>query len=283
MTTPLQCPQCGAETPLPSGERLLTCAFCDAALYVDRSGLVSHYRLPRLLGCDEAERELRRWMAGNQTVKGLDEKAEDVRLAALSFPLWMFRLRTPGGEVVRAQPAAATTEPALADLQVPAGELEPWRAPGEAGGEAAGTSPGSPEAAGAGGEAARDGAGSRDGVETVAATVPLETAREWLRQQADGPQAEITETALVHVPLWRATYTYAGRSHSAVVEGSTGVVLASVFPAKAESPYVLVAALGLLLFTGEGLLITDLFWKAVAYLLTGGPLVLLGWWVARKV
>lgn len=258
MTAPaLRCPQCGGENLLPSGERLLPCAFCGASLYVDRSGLVSHYRLPRLLDRSAAEQALRRWMAGNDTVKDLDTKAEGIELAPLSFPLWMFRCREGGGETVVGRPAAATPEPALADLAVPAGRLEPYG--------------GSPVA----GEDAVDAA---EAVEAVPASVPLDTARGWL--PAGG---EVTETALVHVPLWRATYRFAGRPYAAVVEASTGAVLASVFPEKAETPYLAVAALGLVVFAVEGLLIFSPLWKAVAMGLTALPLVGAAWFVTSRV
>ena len=273
MTATLRCPQCGGENPLPSGVRLLRCAFCDAALFVDRSGLVSHYRLPRLVDRRQAEEALRRWMAGNDTVKDLDKKATGIELAPFAFPLWMFRQRTAGGEVVHVEPAAATPEAAMADLEVPAGKLEPFRADAaEAEGAAAGAVP--PAAA--------------DAVERVDATVPLETARGWLGQQLGagrgaGGSGEITETALVHVPFWRAGYLYGGRRWSALVEGSTGVVLASVYPEKSEAPYWLVAGLGLLAFGLEGVLIYDLFWKAAAYAVTAVPLLGLAWWVTKRV
>lgn len=257
---PLRCPQCGGENVLPSGERLLPCAFCGASLYVDRSGLVSHYRLPRLLDRAAAEQAVRRWMAGNDTVKNLDEKASDLALVPLRFPLWMFRCRQGGGETVLARPAAATPEPALADLTVPAGRLEPYRLGGEEGATEGG----------AGGETA--------GVEPVPASVPLDTARQWL--PAGG---EVTETALVHVPLWRATYRFAGRSYSAVVEGSTGAVFASLYPEKAEAPYLAVAALGLLVFGAEGMLIVHPLWKALVMGVTALPLFAAAWWVTSRV
>ncbi len=248
--TTLDCPQCGGANPLPSGDRLLRCAFCGASLFVDRGGLVSHYRLPRLVDRAGAAEALRRWMAGNETVKGLDERAEVTDLAAVSFPVWMFRRRAAAGESVVAEPAAPTPEPRMAELDVPAGELVPFAAPEE-------------------------------GAETVPAAVPLATARGWL-EHAPG-SGEVVETALVHVPFWRATYRYDGRPWSALVEGSTGAVLASVFPAKAETPYVLVAALGLVLFGVEGLAISDLLWKAVVIGVTAVPLSLLAWWVTSRV
>lgn len=244
---------------LPSGERLLPCAFCGASLYVDRSGLVSHYRLPRLLDRAAAEQAVRRWMAGNDTVKDLDRKVTDLDLSPLRFPLWMFRCRQGGGETVLARPAAATPEPALADLTVPAGKLEPYRLDGEEGAE----------------QRAADG---EPAVEPVPASVPLDTARQWLP-----PGGEVTETALVHVPLWRAAYRFGGRSYSAVVEASTGAVFASVYPEKAEAPYLVVAALGLLVFGVEGLSIVHPLWKAVVMGLTALPLLAAAWWVTSRV
>ena len=71
--------------------------------------------------------------------------------------------------------------------------------------------------------------------------------------------------------------------YRALVEGSTGTVLAGVYPEKAESPYVLIAVLGLLLFGIEGLAISNLVVKLLAYAVTAIPLTLIAFWVARKV
>lgn len=252
----LRCPQCGGENALPSGVRILTCAFCSATLFVDRSGLVSHYRLPRRLDREHALEALRRWMNGNETVKDLDRKSEIVGVEALSFPMWLFRSQGAkaggGGEEVRVEPAAATPIAQLADLQIPAGQLEPFQQ------EAGGVEPEAP---------------------VTAVTVPLDTARGWLGEAAK----RLTETALVQVPLWHCRYRYRGREYGAYVEGSTGAVLASVFPAKAESPYYAVAALGLALFLIEGLVIGNVFLKILVYSATAIPLVLLAHWVTRKV
>ena len=56
------------------------------------------------------------------------------------------------------------------------------------------------------------------------ATIPLETARGWLDQRDVG---EPEETALVQVPLWRCPYSFKGADYEALVDGSTGAVLAS--------------------------------------------------------
>lgn len=243
------CTQCGGEGALESGQRFLTCRFCDATLFVDRSGVVSHYRLPRLLVADEAEAALRRWMAGNDTVKDLDRKSVIETVEAVSFPVWLFRVQAPDGEEVFIEPAAPSAIPQLADLKLPAGQLEPYRA-------------------------------EEDEVEAIPETIPLETAKGWLEQTGS---VRVTETALVRLPLWRCHYSFDGQSYRALVDASTGAVMAAVFPEKAESPYFLVAGLGIVLFTIEGLAISNPAVKLIAYALTAIPLLLLAYWVARKV
>ena len=245
----IACTQCGGENELASGRRLFRCQYCDATLFVDRGGVVNHYRLPPLLGADEARAALRRWMAGNETVKDLDKKSSIGAVRAVSFPMWLFRVRRGGREEAYVEPAAPTPIPQIADLQVPAGKLEPYS--GEAG-----------------------------EVEALDATIPLETARGWLEQRGVG---EPEETALVQVPLWRCSYSFDGGGYEALVDGSTGAVMASVYPEKSESPYVLVAVLGLILFTLEGFVITNPVLKLLVFGITAVPLLLLAWWVTRKV
>jgi len=227
----------------------VTCLFCGTTLFVDRAQVVFHYRLPPLLGKEEAIAAMRRWMAGNETVKDLDRQAEIAEFEAISFPVWLFRTYQSGAERVFFEPAAPTPIPQVTDLSIPAGRLEPYRSEAE-------------------------------DMRVIEAQVPLETAVGWLEQRQVGP---IRETALVRVPFWRCRYQYEGKTYHAAVDASTGAVLAGVYPEKAESPYVLVAVLGLILFGVEGLMIGNLFAKFVAYVITAIPLTLLAYWVARKV
>ncbi|MGE5233038.1 MAG: hypothetical protein ACM3OB_02920 [Acidobacteriota bacterium] len=245
------CPQCGGENPLSTGEAILRCAFCGVSLYIDRSRVVSHYLLPRLVDKGQAQEALRRWMAGNQTVKDLDRLATIGEVEPLLFPMWLFRSRGPqdnGGERSLVEPAAATPIHALADLKIPAGKLIAF------------------------------GAGE-PGVAATVPTVPLDTARTWL----GGGGAGLTEQALVHVPLWRCGYRYQDRDYLAYVDGATGEVVAAVFPAKSEAPYMAVAAIGLVLFLVEGLAVSNVFFKLVLYAVTAAPLLAAAYAVTRKV
>ena len=248
-TSSFDCPRCGAENTLASGERFPVCSFCDNTLFLDRVGLVGHFLLPRLVDRSQAKRALKRWMSGNDTVKDLDRKSTVTEFVAITFPMWLFRCREAGSDTAYVEPAAPTPIPQLVDLRLPAGQLEPF---------------------------------SDQEVEAtrVDVSIPLVTARGWLEERGVG---KIIETSLVEVPLWQARYRFEGRDYQALVDGSTGSVMASVFPEKAESPYVLVALLGLVLFGIEGLLISNLAVKFLAYAVTAVPLGLLAFWVTRKV
>jgi len=243
------CSQCGGENELTTGQAFVACTYCGSTLFVDRSEVVSHYRLSPLLGEPEAKASLRRWMSGNDTVKDLDRKSQLESVEMASFPVWLFRVTGADGEHVFVEPAAPTLIPYLTELSVPAGRLEAYRAEDEE-------------------------------VEVIDVTVPLATAQGWLEQRDVG---DVTETALVRMPFWRCRYQYEGQSYVAAVDASTGGVLAAVYPEKSESPYFLVAALGLVLFGVEGLLISNLVAKLVIYVLTAVPLTGLAYWVARKV
>ncbi len=249
------CPQCGGENVLPSGTALLLCTFCGASIFVDRSQVVIHYRVPRLIDEPQARESLRRWMAGNDTVKDLDRLATLGALTPLSFPMWLFRFQDGGGESVVVEPAAATPIGELADLDLPAGKLEPF-----------GT--------------------GEERVESIAVTVPLGTAKGWLTQRTalkPGAAGQLAEQALVHVPLWRCEYQYQGKPFVALVEASTGRTMASIFPAKAEAPYIAVAALGFVLFLIEGFVFKNPFLKAFVYAATSVPVLGVAYWVTRKV
>ena len=249
-SSPVVCSQCGGRNDLPTGTRLITCSYCGTTLFVDRSEVVSHYSLPPLVEREEATAALRRWMAGNDTVKDLDRKARIEEVEAISFPVWFFRTSGGGAEEVYFEPAAPTPIPQVTDLSIPAGRLEPYR----------------PE--------------DEEEMRVIDVDVPLETARGWLEQRQPGA---MRETALVRVPFWLFRYRHDGREFLAAVDASTGSVLASIYPEKAESPYFLVAALGVFLFGIEGLLITNPVAKLVVYAITAVPLIVLAYWVARKV
>jgi len=211
----LPCPQCNGRLAPDEGQRFLICPYCGSAVYLDKSQVVFHWQLRPTLEEAEAKAALRRWMAGNDTVKDLDVKSRVTSVAFAYFPLWLVRLGSGDAETVRLEPAAATSVSELKRVQLPAGDLVRY-------------------------ESAID-------AQAVPPTVPLQTMLTWV-EQFGVPRDQVSEVSLVHIPLYTFHYEYGGRSYAAVVEGVSGSVFANVYPAKAEAPYRTVALAAALIF-----------------------------------
>lgn len=214
--TSLHCTQCGGELHPDEGEIFLTCPYCGAAVFVDKSRVVFHWYLAPTLDEKDARASLARWMAGNQTVKDLDKKARLLSGTFEYFPIWYFkRQQSNGGGTILVEPAAATSVSELRNLNLPAGDLRTY-------------------------DSALDAQAQKP-------TVPLDTALDWMAQR-QLPAGQASEQSLVHIPLYTFKYDYRGTTFTAVVEAGTGGVFANIYPAKAEAPYRLAASLAALVF-----------------------------------
>ncbi len=212
----LNCTQCGGELHPEEGQIFLTCPYCGSTVYLDKSQVVFHWYLAPTLDQTQARASLARWMAGNQTVKDLDQKAKLGDQSFEFFPIWFFKSQGQDGkENIWIEPAAATSVSELRSLKLPAGDLRKYDP-------------------------------SLDS-QAHTPSVPLDAARKWLSERQSG-QNKIAEQALVHLPLYTFKYTYLNQPYTAVVEGGTGGVFANIYPAKAEAPYLLAGGLTALVF-----------------------------------
>ena len=206
--TEFRCAQCSGELHPDEGQVFLVCPFCGSAVYLDKSKVVFHWSLGLTVTPEAAAANLRRWMAGNHTVKDLDRKAAIVSDTFQYFPLWYVKSRHGSQEKIYLEPAAAISISEIKSLEIPAGDLEKY-------------------------DPALD-------AQALAPTVPLPALQRWL--SARGVTPEVTaETALIHLPIYVYKYQFAGRSYAAMVEGASGKVFANLFQAKAEAPYYIVA------------------------------------------
>ncbi len=263
-STQLRCTQCGSELHPEEGQLFVTCASCNSTVYLDKSRVVFHWALTPTVDEAKARSLLAQWMAGNQTVKDLDKKAQLVSQTFEYFPLWYFKRRGAGDrDLLDLEPAAATSITELKSLQLPAGDLKKY-------------------------DPALDG-------QAVPPSVPLQTALTWV-QERGVPAVAITETALVHIPVYTFKYAYQDQTYTALVEAATGRTLANLFPAKAEAPYLLAGCatggtfLGLALIPIVAALIGDESGFGLGLALCAGlgllaaPLLFaLAAWVAAKV
>lgn len=212
--TALNCTQCGGELHPDEGQLFLTCPYCGATVYVDQTQVVFHSFLAPTVNPDQAAGELNRWMSGNQTVKNLDQKARVVDQSFQFFPLWYFLISQDKAESTRIEAAAAISVTELTHLNLPAGDLKPYET-------------------------------SIDS-QSVPPTVPLETAREWMLGK--NPGANIMQSSLVHIPLYIFHYIYRNQTYTALIEAGTGTVMANIYPAKAEAPYLLAGGITALIY-----------------------------------
>ena len=245
------CTQCGASIEPRAGERLLECPYCDTALVVDGGATLIHEVMVPTVTMEQVPSHLRRFLGGTSTIADLDQKARLEAAQLQYFPFWAFTVAGVGGEQVILEPAAPSSLQGLQGLELPAGSTRPMRR--EVTGE----------------------------VPVIEPDVPLETARDWLMSR--NGELEVRQTVLYHLPMYRTPYSWSGRTYQAAVDGVTGKVFPADFPAKAEKPYIGVAALALIVFGLEGLIIQNLIVKLFAYVVSAVPILAIAWITSRKV
>jgi hypothetical protein len=213
----LLCPQCGGELHADKGQIFLTCPYCASTVFLDKSRVVFHWYVAPTFTEEAARGSLARWMAGNQTVKDLDKKSQIISSSFEYFPLWYFkRVDGRGREEIILEPAAATSVSEIRHLRLPAGDLKKY-------------------------EHSLD-------PQAQTPTVPLQTALKWMFENDRVAADEVREQAIVHIPLFTFKYIFQGQQYTAIVEAATGEVLANIFPAKAEAPFLLAGGISAVVF-----------------------------------
>ncbi|MBK9330838.1 MAG: hypothetical protein IPM96_00190 [Ignavibacteria bacterium] len=263
------CPQCGGENSIRADEKFLECEYCGSSVFIDKRRLVSHFVVNSNFTKEQAEGNLRRWMAGNYHVKDLDKLAQITQVSFYYFPLWYFKTKDPQGDRIHLQPAHSTPVSEIKNIQIPAGNLKPYH--------------------------------KNDFTDEVfvEADVLYDSAKSWLSQSGVNPE-NISESSLVNVPFYHFYYLYKGQQYSALVEASSGMVYANIWPAKSEMPFKILFAAAILLFGLASLASFAVsFWispdisaetvffgefiKIFAYILAAVPLTAIAYWIVKKV
>lgn len=210
------CKQCGAVLHVETGSQFVVCEFCNTTNYVDKSQVVLHYAVRPTIRDNDAEAALRRWMAGNATVKDLDKKATIAKPSYELFPMWMIRVKRQDKEEVYLEPAAALSISELKQMTIPAADLETF-------------------------DHTLDSS-------AIAPTVPYEAMLRWLIDDHKVQREQVKEASLVHLPIYVFKYDFGGRRYTALVDAATSKVFANIFPAKWEVPYVAIGSVGCLAY-----------------------------------
>jgi len=265
----IKCTQCGADVTVQQDETFIECPFCASALFLDKRKVVFHYLINSNFKPNEAEGNLKRWMAGNHTVKDLDLKAQIVKNDFYYFPVWYFKTKDSSGDKIHLQPAASTSVSEIKKLQIPAGALKFYDK------------------------------NLHNEHEIVKPDVLYDSAQTWL-QNSGTDLNTVSEAALVHIPFYQFHYNFNGQSFTALVEASSGQVYANIYPAKSEAPFrvlfamsiagfivtsIICYALGFMLNSSdmiEALMTAEVF-KVFAYGLVSVPLIIMAYVIAKKV
>jgi DNA-directed RNA polymerase subunit RPC12/RpoP len=245
------CAQCGGALDPAVGQRFGECPYCGSSIFFDRSRSVLHFLAERTLDETTARARLQAWMAGNRTVKGLERQAAVGAAAFTYFPLWRFVAGEGQKEKQWCEPARAFTVAGLGDLPLSGGALRYV---------------------------------TRNDAQLPLAEpeVQLESAFDWLSGRGV-PRSEVREASMVHLPLYEFPYTWRDRSWKAWVDGVSGRILAGVYPAKSETPYVALFVIALVVFLGLGLSTGSFFVRLLLFLGASVPLGLVALGVVRKV
>jgi hypothetical protein len=218
----IRCPQCGGDVNVIEGQTFLTCKYCSSAIYIDKSQVVFHYMLNPTLDQTAAEASLKRWMAGSETVKGLDKEAVIANGEFIYFPIWYFKIKKVDVESIKFQPALPTPIPDIKKLSIPAGDMRFF---------------------------------NDSDVNNPAIREPqvlYTSAIQWLINEGVDTST-ITQSALIHIPLYIFHYTHKDNTYNAVVDGASSKVMVSEFPSKSEIPYQIIGGGAMALFFIEGM------------------------------
>lgn len=249
MTVP--CTQCGASVQISEGARFATCGYCGSALYIDKSKVVFHFVVTPTITMEEARGKLKRWMAGNETVKDLDVQAQVTHEEQVFFPMWRFVLAEPAGDREFSELASAFAIPEIKSIPLSGGSLK-YYAPKDF-----------------------------EGLALREPEVLLDSALSWLDMRG-ASRDSVKETNLIHIPFYFFKYSYRGQIYQTVVDGVSGRVLASIYPAKTELPFVGLAVAAVFFFFVAGLIAPNVFWRLLFFIVLIVPFALGSYVVVKK-
>ena len=261
------CPQCAGENQVPIDDKFTECVYCGSAIYIDKSKVVSHFVITPNFKQQDAEGNLRRWMAGNFHVKDLDKLAQITQVSFYYFPMWYFKTNEAAGDVIYLQPATSTSISEIKKINIPAGNLKVYNKK------------------------------EFDESQFMPPDVLFDSAQSWLTQQGVNMDT-IALSNLVHIPFYQFYYVYEGQQYSALVEASSGMVYANMWPAKKETPFRLMFAASIIAFVVVSLIalgigsvahgrgnffVTVTTVKIIGYIIASVPLIIMAYLVAKKV
>jgi hypothetical protein len=247
----INCTQCGGSVEVSQGMHFFTCTYCESALYLDRNGTVFHFVVSPTVSLIDAEGKLKRWMAGNETAKDLDKYAVIQTKELVYFPLWRFVANTGKGAAEYTELASSFAIPEIKKIAVSGGGMKFFSSK------------------------------EFSHIPLREPEVLLDSAIHWLENRGVR-RDQIKEKNLIHVPFHVFHYKFQNEGYQVVVDATTGTVLASRYPARAEKPFLLITAAAAIIFFLEGLIAPNFLIRLVLYLFTAVPMAIAAYVFIRK-
>jgi hypothetical protein len=179
--------------------------------------------------------------------------------------MWYFKTDKSSGETIYLQPATSTSISEIKKINIPAGNLKVYNKK------------------------------EFNESEFVAPDVLFDSAQNWLKDTGVNLDTVATSN-LVHIPFYQFHYNYDAKQYTALVEASSGKVYANLWPAKSEAPFRIMFALCIVAFflisilalavgawDRDAFLMTDMAVKIIGYGLASVPLILIAYFIAKKV
>ena len=235
-TQGLACPNCGGMVPIPEGQVIVRCPYCDLRSMVQGERGLLRYQVPLRVDREKAEANLRRFLIGSRAIAGRAARSAELTESFVAYlPFWVAWSRVLGwvfgekkvgsGDRTRYEPrevkvvedmtwnaaACDVGEFGVDTISRIDPELEPFRA------EALHAAGMVFEPAGLLSEARAEAEGEFSGhVQDRAGLDRIgQVFVRYLRQRM----------GIVYYPLWVLRYQYRGRAYQVVVDGYTGEIL----------------------------------------------------------
>jgi hypothetical protein len=241
MSTPesthgLACPNCGGVVPVPEGQLIVRCSYCNLRSLVHGERGVQRYQVPCRINREHAEAAYRGFLRSNWAIAGQAARSASLEEAFIAYlPFWISRARVLGwvfgqekigsGDNARWEPreikiaedmiwngaACDVGEFGVDELPLDKQPLEPFDADAL-------------QASGlvfepVGSQSDAEAAGEEDFSERVRQMAKLDQVAQTLVRFTR------RRLGLFYYPLWVLRYLYRGRAFQVVVDGFTGKVL----------------------------------------------------------
>lgn len=294
----INCPRCGGIVPVPEGQLIVRCPYCELRSFVKGERGLLRYQSPQRVTREQASQALRKFLTGNIAIAPAAARTARVSEAFLVYlPFWTVWARV-GAWVFGEKRVGSGNDARYEPREMRVVQDMTWNSAacdvGEFGVQQvstveSGLEPFDPEALHAAGMVFEP-VGSfsearKEAEEQFQAEVEKKSRLDRLAQVF--VRAVRRRYALVYHPLWVLRYAFRGRAFQVVVDGYSGEVLYGKAPGNTlyrAAVLVLGMAFGAFLaIDGPALILSasdgdgDLFWVALGLLAVGGGIMFAGY------